>query len=112
MRKWVTPFPALVVKIRRMVTFEIPMRHSHKLMELARRRRRGARLLAPSESSAEVARQIGSSRRTVMRWDHVPHFGRPERLSTVQRRELVRLLQEGAMSADFPAELWTLPRIA
>ena len=41
-----------------------------------------------------------------------PHFGRPERLTVAQRKELVRLLKEGALAAGFPTELWTLPRIA
>jgi transposase len=99
------------------------MRHSQKLKELERRRRRGARLLAAGESQAEVARRVGVSRQTVMRWDRAreeggmealrraSHFGRPERLSTAQRQELVGLLKEGALSAGFPTELWTLPRI-
>jgi transposase len=99
------------------------MRHSQKLKELERRRRRGARLLAAGESQAEVARRVGVSRQTVMRWDRAreeggmealrraSHFGRPERLSTEQRLELVRVLKEGALSAGFPTELWTLPRI-
>src|ERR1700685_3528241 len=106
-----------------MVTFEVRMRHSQKMKELERRRRRGARLLAGGESQAEVARRVGVSRQTVMRWDRSrreggmealrrsPHFGRPERLSAAQRQELVRLLKEGALSAGFPTELWTLPRI-
>lgn len=107
-----------------MVTFEVLMRHSQKLKELERRRRRGARLLAAGESQAEVARRVGVSRQTVMRWDRVRqngglealrrarHFGRPERLSTEQREELVRLLKDGAIASGFPTELWTLPRIA
>ena len=41
-----------------------------------------------------------------------PHFGRFGRLSTAQRQELVRHLKVGALLARFPAELWTLPRIA
>lgn len=107
-----------------MVTFEVRMRHSQKLKEMERRRRRGARLLAAGESQAEVARRVGVSRQTVMRWDRArqdggvealrraQHFGRPERLSTTQRQELVRLLKEGAIASGFPTELWTLPRIA
>ena len=90
------------------------MRHSQKLKELERRRRRGARLLAAGESQAEVARRVGVSRQTVMRWERArqeggmealrraPHFGRPERLSAAQRQELVRLLKEGALAAGFP----------
>ena len=41
-----------------------------------------------------------------------PHFGRPERLSVAQRKELVRLLKDRALAAGFPTELWTLTRIA
>jgi transposase len=106
-----------------MVIFEVAMRHSQKLKKLERRRRRGARLLAAGESQAEVARRVGVSRQTVMRWERArqdggmealrraAHFGRPERLSRAQRQELVRLLKEGALAAGFPTELWTLPRI-
>src|SRR5271154_4158042 len=123
MRKCVTLFTALAVQVPGMVTFEVRMRHSQKLKELERRRRRGARLLAGEKSEAEVARRVGVSRQTVMRWDRArqeggmealrraPPFGRPERLSTTQRQELVRLLKEGALAAGFPTELWTLPRI-
>lgn len=100
------------------------MRHSQKRQELERRRRRGARLLAAGESQAEVARRVGVSRQTVMRWERsrqaggmkalrrAPRLGRPERLSAAQRQELVRSLKEGALAAGFPTELWTLPRIA
>jgi transposase len=107
-----------------MVTFEVRMRHAQKLKEMERRRRRGARLLAAGESQAEVARRLGVSRQTVMRWDRTrqdggmealrraQHFGRPERLSVSQRQELVQLLKDGAIASGFPTELWTLPRIA
>lgn len=107
-----------------MVTFGVLMRHSQKLKEMERRRRRGARLLAAGEAQAEVARRVGVSRQTVMRWDRVrkeggvealrraQHFGRPERLTAEQRQELMRLLKDGAIAAGFSTELWTLPRIA
>lgn len=100
------------------------MRHSQKLKELERRRRRGARLLAKGETQAEVARRVGVSRQTVMRWERArqrggiealaraSHFGRPEQLSTEQRQELVRLLKGGSLAAGFATELWTCARIA
>jgi transposase len=106
-----------------MVTFEVQMRHSQKLKVLERRRLRGARLLAGGESQAEVARRVGVSRQTVMRWDRVreqggvealrrpKQFGRPERLSLEQRAELVQILKAGALAAGFGTELWTVPRI-
>jgi transposase len=99
------------------------MRHSQKLKLLERRRLRGARLLAAGESQAEVARRVGVSRQTVMRWDRVREqggvealrrprqFGRPERLSVEQRAELVQILKAGALAAGFGTELWTVPRI-
>lgn len=99
------------------------MRHSQKLKVLEQRRLRGARLLAAGESQAEVARRVGVSRQTVMRWDRVREkggvealrrprqFGRPERLSVEQRAELVQILKAGALAAGFGTELWTVPRI-
>lgn len=99
------------------------MRHSQKLKVLERRRLRGARLLAAGESQAEVARRVGVSRQTVMRWDRVREqggvealrrprqFGRPERLTVEQRAELVQILKAGALAAGFGTELWTVPRI-
>ncbi len=99
------------------------MKHAEKLKLLERRRLRGARLLAAGESQAEVARRVGVSRQTVMRWDRAREgggldalrrqgkFGRPERLSTEQRTELVRILTDGALAAGFGTELWTVPRI-
>ena len=57
------------------------MRHSQKLKELERRRRRGARLLAGGESQAEVARRVGVSRQTVMRWDRARQEGGMEALT-------------------------------
>ncbi len=107
-----------------MVTFGVLMRHSQKRKELERRRRHGARLLAAGQPQAEVARRVGVSRQTVMRWERLrqqgglealrraEHFGRPERLSESQREELVRLLKAGSLAAGFATELWTLPRIA
>jgi transposase len=92
-----------------------------KLLE--RRRLRGARLLAAGESQAEVARRVGVSRQTVMRWDRAreqgglealrrsAQFGRPERLSVEQRAELVQILKASALAAGFGIELWTVPRI-
>ena len=99
------------------------MKHSEKRKELERRRRRGARLLAAGHPQAEVARQVGVSRQTVMRWERLrqqgglealrraEHFGRPERLSEAQREELVRLPKAGSLAAGFATELWTLPGI-
>ena len=105
-----------------MVISGVLMRHSQRRKELERRR--GARFLAAGQPQAELARHVGVSRQTVMRWERLrqqgglealrraEHFGRPERLSESQREELVRLLKAGSLAAGFATELWTLPRIA
>lgn len=79
-------------------------------------------MLAAGERQAEVARQVGDSRQTMMCFERArqeggiealrraPHFGRPERMTGTQRKELVRLLKKGALATGFPTELWTLPR--
>jgi transposase len=64
------------------------MRHPGKRKELERRRRRGARLLAAGHSQAEVARQQGVSRQTVVRWERLRQQGglaalRPARVNVV-----------------------------
>lgn len=99
------------------------MDNEQRLKDLERRRRRGARLLASGLSQAEVARRVGVSRQSVLRWDRrhqeggqealrrPERFGRPPRLTDAQCEELVRLLKAGAVAAGFATELWTLPRI-
>lgn len=99
------------------------MNNEKRLKELERRRRRAARLLAAGVKQAEVARRVGVSRQSVLRWERVrqhegsqglrrrARFGRPPKLSEVQRKELVAALKQGALAAGFATELWTLPRI-
>ena len=99
------------------------MKHSEKLKLLERRRFRGARLLAARGTQAKVARRVGVSRQTIMRWDRVrveggleslrrpKKFGRPERLSETQRAELVQILKAAGLASGFGTELWTIPRI-
>jgi len=100
------------------------MDHEQRQIELERRRRRGARLLAAGEKQAEVARRIGVTRTTVSRWEAArqaggiealrrpARFGRPRKLSEKQCVQLVHALKTGALAAGFSTELWTLPRIA
>jgi len=99
------------------------MDNEHRLIELERRRRRGARLLEAGVAQAEVARRVGVTRTSVSRWEKVrqeggaealrrpKRFGRPRRLSDEQCAELIRQLKVGALAAGFATELWTLPRI-
>jgi transposase len=99
------------------------MDNEHRLIELERRRRRGARLLQCGIAQAEVARQVGVTRTSVSRWEKLrqdggiealrrpKRFGRPRRLTDAQCGELIGQLKAGALSAGFGTELWTLPRI-
>jgi transposase len=95
-----------------------------QLKELEQRRKRGMPLLAAGIWPAEVARRVGVTRQSVLRWTKLceqggmeamkrpDRFGRPPKLSEAQRAELIRALKGGALAAGFASELWTLPRIA
>ena len=87
-----------------------------------RRRLRAARLLEQGVAQAEVARRLGVTRQSVSRWAKriseegqtalkAAPLGRPSQLDEAARGELVRLLKQGALSAGFATELWTLPRV-
>ena len=107
-----------------MVRFGVAMDNEQRLKDLERRRLRGARLLGNGTRAAEVARQTGVSRQTVMRWERALKengleslqraevFGRPRRLSAQQIQELGALLKAGSLAAGYATEIWTLPRIA
>jgi transposase len=106
-----------------MVRFEVAMDTEQRLKELERRRLRGARLLSGGTHPAEVARQVGVSRQSVMRWERalkehgieglerVEAPGRPRRLSDAQLKELAQALKAGSLAAGYATEMWTLPRI-
>ena len=99
------------------------MNDKQVLTEMKRRRVRGARMLARGDKPAQVARELGVSRQSVMRWDRalaaqgmgriaqVGRRGGRYRLSDAQLRELVGVLKQGAIAAGYATELWTLPRI-
>ena len=89
---------------------------------LQRRRLRAARLLEKGVPQAEVARRLEVSRQSVSTWAKkletegrealkAKPLGRPGSFTNAERRELTRLLKRGAVAADFPTELWTLPRV-
>lgn len=83
------------------------------------------RTVAESRPSvqAEIARQLGVSRMTVLRWarwmrsgglrrlQRRKASGRPPRLTRQQRQSVVRILKRGALAAGFPTDRWTLARI-
>jgi transposase len=99
------------------------MSDSDELKEMKQRRVKGAKLLRSGKRPAEVARTLGVSRQTVMRWERrletggmkgiatVGQRGRPRQLSDAQLEELAKLLKAGAIAAGYANELWTLPRI-
>lgn len=119
-----TLFPTLAVEVLRMVIFEVQMGIEQRLKDLEKRRKRGMRLLAEGLGPAEVARRVGVTRQSVLRWTKLTEqggaealkrperFGRPPKLDDAQRAELIKTLKGGALAAGFANELWTLPRIA
>ena len=107
-----------------MVRCEAGMDDKQRRKELRRRRVRGARLLQDGFAPAEVARRVGVSRQSVMRWERVLESGgfaqvarlgvrgRPRQLSDAQLAELAQVLKQGAIAAGYATEMWTLRRIA
>lgn len=118
-----TLFTSLAVQWLRMVRFGVRMDTEQRLKELERRRLRAARLLNNGTHPAEVARQVGASRQSVMRWERalkeggvkglerVEAPGRPARLSEAQLKELAKMLKAGSLAAGYATEMWTLPRV-
>lgn len=100
------------------------MRPQGTPQELERRRRRAIALLDAGESVTWVARCVGSSVSSVLRWQQSyqaegpeglrprPASGRPPKLSEGQRRRLLDVLRRGPPAAGYPTELWTLKRVA
>lgn len=91
---------------------------------LEERRRRVVAFLKQELSLHEIARRIGCHASSVMRWRNAlrsggqdalkakPAPGRPPRLTLKQKKQLVRLLTQGAMAHGCRTELWTTQRIA
>lgn len=88
------------------------------------RRRRALALLDDGRSLNEVARQIGCSASSVMRWREMRSAGgtkglrvrsspgRPPKLGTASCAVLLKILLAGAFASGFPTQLWTTARIA
>jgi len=119
----VTLLAALAVKAFRVFRYEAGMSDTQVLREMNRRRVRGARMLARGEKPAQVARALAVSRQSVMRWEKALAQGGFERIAKVGRRggrfrlseeklkELAKLLKQGAVSAGYATEIWTVPRV-
>jgi len=91
---------------------------------LEERRRRVVTFLKQKLSLHEIARRLGCHASSVMRWRNAlrsggqdalkakPAPGRPPRLTLKQKKQLVRLLTQGAMAHGYRTQLWTTQRIA
>lgn len=100
------------------------MRPKGTVKELQRRRERAIVLLKEGRGIREVARMVGSSGSSVVRWrdahkkggakalEPKPTPGRPRKLSAKQRQNLDRLLNKGPTAFGYKTNLWTLERIA
>ena len=103
-----------------------PQRVSRRnLQDLERRRKQAARLFARGRlSQASVARELKVSRMSVSRWYRqwnkagknglkaAPRAGRRPLLTARQVQRVKAALRLGARAHGFPADLWTLPRVA
>lgn len=81
------------------------------------------RLLKAGHTYRSVAKRVGASLSSVVRWHQAfrklgkrglrvrPSPGRPSLLSLHQKERLVRILSEGPMEAGYATNLWTLKRI-
>lgn len=85
---------------------------------------RAVRLFERGETQAAVARRLGVSRTTAMRWAETwndegreglraaGRAGRRPRVSTDQLDQVEQALLEGPRVIGYRTELWTLPRVA
>jgi len=93
------------------------------LEQMRARRIHGASLLARGVRAAAVARELGVTRQSVMRWaralergglELVGQLRRPgarSQLSAEQLRQLLERLKRGARAAGFANDNWTLRRV-
>ena len=91
---------------------------------LEARRRWAVSLLEKGFGVREVARIVGCSPSSVVRWREVvkrdgmeglmakPQPGRPCRLSVRQKKRLLELLKKGPKAHGYRSDLWTLRRVA
>jgi transposase len=84
-------------------------------------RQRAFALLAQGVDSAEVAQRVGVTERSVRRWQQAARQptrkkakrgpGRPSFLSSKQRRQLEKALDQGAYAHGYAEDYWTVDRI-
>jgi transposase len=100
------------------------MRPKGSAAKLEARRRWAVELLAEGMTCPAVAKLVGRSLSSVKRWKAAwkkggieaiaakPHPGPTPRLSTRQKRQLVKILLRGPLCAGYSTDLWTCPRVA
>lgn len=91
---------------------------------LEKRRRQALRLVDRGMTLNHVARLLACAASSVMRWRNTRRAGgekalkvrsspgRPARLTSAQKRRLIRILLKGAAASGYHTDLWTLQRIA
>ena len=99
------------------------MRPHGTAQSLERRRLQAVALLKAGTPYRDVARMIGASLSSVVRWQQSFHRqgkrglrakptpGRPSLLNERQKLKLTRLLLDGPLQAGYETNLWTLRRI-
>jgi transposase len=105
-----------------MATYVAPRRDFHALEV---RRQRAARLFAAgTETQGAIARRVGVSRQSVMRWYRAwrkggrralrtaGRAGRKPRLNATHLARVEAALRQGPRAFSFTTNLWTLPRVA
>lgn len=91
---------------------------------MAERRVEGVRLLQAGDmNQAQIARDLGVSEATISKWKKVldesgpsglearKASGRPPKMSSVQKEQLIEKLEAGALAAGFATEQWTQARV-
>ncbi len=91
---------------------------------LEARRMRAATLFAKGATQADVARRLGVSSVTALRWQRAwkakgraglvsaDRLGRPPMTSDAERKAVADALLKGPQAHGWSTEIWTLPRIA
>ena len=99
------------------------MRPEGSAEALEARRMIGGTLLQQGKGVREVARLLGVTPTSVIRWKEAleegglealkakPHPGRPPALSLEQKEALAAILRQGPLAAGFATDLWTLERV-
>jgi transposase len=99
------------------------MRPTGTAEELESRRRKCFELLDAGKTATEIAEILGVARTSIQRWKAmvrengkralkaIPQYVPECRLTPEQRKELGKIITDGALAAGYPTDLWTTARI-